>query len=195
VEVVGPGVVRVFETSTGARVAAWDSGEFSLGSVALSPDNRLLVAGGSGVVVFDLLRGELRAEWPAHLQPTDAVEFSPDGALLATGSQEGMAKLWEVGSWNLVAVLQGHLLGVHAVGFSPNGRRLATGSVGEEAVKLWDLGTGQEVLNLAWPGQLVSRLAFSADGETLMAESSRGEVRFWRADEVEPEVEPRDEGR
>jgi len=175
-------LVQVFETTSWNPIAIWDSGETSLGAVAISPDDRLLASGGTLLTLYDLLTGQPIAEISSHEQPTDAVAFSPDGTTLATGSQEGLAKLWDVATRTLLAELRGHLLGVHAVAFSPDGRRLATGSVSAEAIKLWDLTTRQTVLNLPWPGQLVQALAFSPDGRTLLATSSSGSTRLWRAD-------------
>jgi WD40 repeat protein len=183
-------LVTVYQADTGQRVVTWDSGEHALGPTDVSPDGRLLASGGAMLMVFDLMSGEPVAEIQSHRQPTDAVVFSPDGRLLATGSQEGLAKVWESVHWTETAVLRGHLLGVHAVAFSPDGGRLATGSVAGEAVKLWDLGVGQEVLTLAWPGALVDRLAFSPSGGTLMAAGSEAGTRLWHVPVPTPALAP-----
>jgi WD40 repeat protein len=140
------------------------------------------------VAIFDLLTGRLLVEFAAHQQATDAVSFSPDGQWLATGSQEGLAILWEVRTWKPAATFRGHLLGVHAVAFSPDGRRLVTGSVDREAVKWWDLASHQEILNLAWPGHLVAALRFSPDGRILAGLSSTSGMRLWRASDAPPAV-------
>ena len=176
--------VQVHDAVSGGLQAQWDSGETVLGPIALSPDGRLLASGGDGLTVFELATGRRLAEVQSHLQPTDAVAFAPQGRWLATGSQEGLAKLWDVETWTLHAVYRGHLLGVHALAFTPDGRRLATGSVAGEAVKLWDLGTHQEVLNLPWPGALVRSLAFAPDGRSLLATSGEASIHHWLAPDL-----------
>jgi WD40 repeat protein len=173
--------IAVWETEFWSITASWSTENEELGSIGLSPDGRFLAAGGKVTRVWDLMTGRRVVSFQAHRQPTDTLAFSPDGKVLATGSQEGVAKLWEVGAWRELATLHGHLLGVHALAFSPDSQRLATGSVDRESVKLWDLATTSEVLNLSLPRELVGTLAFSPDGSTLMAVVSGPGVRFWRA--------------
>jgi WD40 repeat protein len=59
---------------------------------------------------------------------------------------------------------------------------LATGSFGKEAVTLWDSATWQEVVTLEGPGRApVAQLAFSPDGNCLLALSEDGLLHVWRA--------------
>ena len=109
--------------TTQERLAFWDSGEQQLGPIAICPNGELLASGGDQLTLYELLSGQPLLEIESHRQPTDAVAFSPDAKHVATGSQEGLAKLWDVETGAQVAVLQGHLLGVHAVTFSPDGTR------------------------------------------------------------------------
>jgi WD40 repeat protein len=69
------------------------------------------------------------------------VALSEDGRLLASGGDDGMVRLWEVGSGQLVTALQGHTGTVWAVALSRDGRLLASGS-DDGTVKLWDAGNG-----------------------------------------------------
>ena len=48
-------------------------------------------------------------------------------------------------------------------------RRLISASYGVEAVKLWDVGTRQELLNLSGTGSTLVRAWWSADGDTILA--------------------------
>jgi WD40 repeat protein len=67
------------------------------------------------------------------------------------------------------------------VTFSPDGKRLAAGSNGEEAVRLWDTETWQEVLTLSGAGSRISGVKFSPDGRHLLAINDAGLAHLWTA--------------
>jgi WD40 repeat protein len=80
------------------------------------------------------------------------------------------------------------------VAFSPDGTRLASGA-GDELnpllggkpgeVKVWDVQTGQEVLDLQGHTARVNSVAFSPDGKRLASGAGNygkpGEVKVWDA--------------
>jgi WD40 repeat protein len=80
-----------------------------------------------------------------------------------------------------IATLHDFLLGAHSVAFSPDGKRIVAGSNGIEALKLWDLGTRQEVLTLSGEGQLFEQAAFSPDGRYLFGLNVAGALYLWSA--------------
>jgi WD40 repeat protein len=80
-----------------------------------------------------------------------------------------------------VATLGGFLKGVHSVGFSMDGKRLATGSGDQEAVKLWDTESWQDVFTLEGQGTGYIGVGFSPDGNTLVWGNQTGVLQLWRA--------------
>jgi hypothetical protein len=80
-----------------------------------------------------------------------------------------------------VDTLRSFLIGEVSVAFSPDGRLLAAGSNGQEAVKLWDTETRQEVLTLGGEGSFFFGLKFSPDGRYLLAVSYVGLAHLWSA--------------
>ena len=193
VSIINYRTVEQYDTRSWSRVGSWTVPE-PLDQPAMSADGLFLAVGGKELMVYSLSNGCSVFRVLAHKPSTDVVEFSPDGKLLATGSQEGLAKLWQAGSWKPAGTLRGHLLGVHSLAFSADGRRLATGSLGAEAVKLWDLATLQEVLNLPAAGDLTWRIGFSPDARTLVRFGAITGVRCWSAplvaDVPSREIEP-----
>jgi len=66
--------------------------------------------------------------------------------------------------------------------FSPDGKRLATGgSNPDDAVKLWDVDSWQEVLTLEGAGSQFSPTAFSHDGNAVGTLSGDGILHVWQA--------------
>jgi WD40 repeat protein/serine/threonine protein kinase len=178
----GGQTVQEWEVRTWAKIRTWNFGGEASRAYTVSSDERtgLRVGYDGSVALLDL---ETLHSTPGRLDHARlaGVAFSPDGRLFGTASEDGTAKLWRTDTLKEVAVLRGHLLGVHSIAFSPDGRRVATGSNGREAIKLWDVATGQEVLTLEGEGSIFSGVTFSADGTLLGAVNSRGQLHLWRA--------------
>jgi WD40 repeat protein len=60
--------------------------------------------------------------------------------------------------------------------FSPDGRRIATASH-DGTVRIWDAGTGQEVLTLRGHAGAVQSVAFSPDGRLLASADNHHEFQ------------------
>jgi WD40 repeat protein/serine/threonine protein kinase len=111
-----------------------------------------------------------------HLPAKLAV--SPDGRLVVASAQGGPMRLCDAVTGELIEELHGYLLGARGLAFSADGRRLISAAGGRQTAKLWDVGTGQELLNLSGAGSLLWRAAWSADGDTILAGAP---WQAWRA--------------
>jgi WD40 repeat protein len=119
----------------------------------------------------------------------DDAAFSPDGRLFAvascgggTSGIDGYTKIFETSSLREVATFRGFQLACHSVAFSPDGKRLAIGSGGAEAIKLWDLDSGRDLLTLEGRGSLfLASTGFSPDGNVLGSMNFLGLLHLWRA--------------
>ncbi|CEQ40602.1 SPOSA6832_02256 [Sporobolomyces salmonicolor] len=70
-----------------------------------------------------------------------AVAWDPSGSLLATGSEDGIARIWTP-SGDLHLVLSMHQRAIFSLKWSPNGTLLLTGSL-DSTVCLWELSSGK----------------------------------------------------
>ncbi|MDE0401755.1 MAG: T9SS type A sorting domain-containing protein, partial [Candidatus Poribacteria bacterium] len=88
------------------------------------------------------------------------------GSMLASGLSDGTVKLWDVGTRENIATLEGHTDLVASVSFSPDGSILASGAF-DGMVKLWDVGTRENIATLEGHTDLMLSVSFSPDGSML----------------------------
>ena len=79
----------------------------------------------------------------------------------------------------LIVDLKGHLNAVSGVGFSADGQRLISAWGSSEALKIWDMETGQELLTLSGIGQTLS--VFWLAGEEVILAGQGQHWQAWRA--------------
>jgi WD40 repeat protein len=123
-----------------------------------------------------------------HADSVLTVAFSPDGSRIASGSADGIVKVWDRRSRREVLTLGGHTAAATVVAFSSDGNRLASGS-DDGDVRVWDVVRGENLLT--WRGHAagVTGLAFNPDG-TRLASTGRGEpwlgeLKLWDASKGE----------
>jgi WD40 repeat protein len=139
-------------------------------------------AAGGRVLVVAVTQGNDHKIWFCDLAQPDrqprrvpgkgesfSLAVSPDGALVASSTTTGQVRLFDPAKAELLESVHGHLNAVFGLAFSPYGRRLISASGGREAVKLWDVGTRQELLTLGGTGSLLLAAIWSADGDTILA--------------------------
>jgi len=179
IAVVTEGTVTLASLAAGKAVRSFGVGPpENAYDGCFSPDGRLLALTTSPFTVWEVATGKKRFEIEAVAHPA-GVAFAPGGRLLAA---------WEGGEVTVFDVRAGtvrrrlHYPGgectVFAAAFSPDGARLATGTH-DGAITLWDVATGDAVLNLDRHDGLVTGLAFAADGKTLLSTAADGTVLVW----------------
>ena len=170
----------VFDVSTGEQVFTLAGPNCCISprsrGVSWSPDGRLIAASSAETVrVWDAETGTLRHTLLGHSSLVLSVAWSHDSSRLVTGSLDGTAKVWEIGSdgvqeqWSLSA--QETRSGVVGVAFSRDGTRVMAGDVGVTAVKVWDLEPAgdAELANLPAPGYPAAE--FMPDGRRVVTSS------------------------
>ena len=186
-----PGLVPRLFSDDGNFLVAWNSAGNSVrawnvetGQILASIEKRIrdAVLGGGGrvlvvvhtensaheTVFYDLARPQQAPRRLPGLHVSADLAVSPDGGLVASTSESGVVRLFDPLKGELLEILHGHMNGAFGLAFSPDGRRLISTSNGREAVKLWDVGTRQELLTLSGIGMLYAG-RWTADGDALLA--------------------------
>jgi WD40 repeat protein/class 3 adenylate cyclase len=174
--------VRLWDAATGAVRAEFrfeeSGGPPPLAS--LSPDGRLVaIWAGSEVHVMSVSTGRIVGVFDGNLIPGRG--FSPDGRLLVVGGSEtgeDGVRVIDVDSGRARTLTAG--TSVKDAAFSPDGERLLTGGQGDTA-HLWDVSSGQTLLELPGHGSDLTRVSFSPDGKLALTASEDSTARIWDA--------------
>jgi WD40 repeat protein len=167
------GTVRLWDLASGTGKVV-HQGRRPLASVALSPDSKLVAAGGDEKVVKlrETTTGRVTARFKGHAEakPTlfgstvMTVAFSGDGKLLASAGLAGTIKLWDLATGKLKA-------------------ELVEGWGSEEIHAVWTQTDGRwQKLDPASFYSGIRSVAFSGDGKLLASGSDGGRVNLWNVE-------------
>jgi RNA polymerase sigma factor (sigma-70 family) len=184
--------VRRWDVATARQERAWTITGTTGNTELLAPDGRLLVDRqvNGDIGIYDLESGRKRV---FHGEATWAgFKISNDGRVLASGTSGPTIRLWETLSGKEICVFEDHHNSVRAIAFSPDGRLLASGegrahlrdSSGNQDIRLWDMANGKEVARFSGFKSNVSALAFSPDGNHLVAGLRDSTILVWDAGKV-----------
>lgn len=187
-----------------ARFALSKGGPALLGSpvpagdvrvLALNPDGALLAAGGrdGSIELLDTTaRQPVGPRVKGHKGGVEDLDFGPSGKNLATVGDDGLLQLWPIaddmlGKAQTVARFDDVVWGVR---FDPSGSKIATAAE-DGTVRLWDATADAP----ATP-PLIDRttdflsVAFSPDGQGLIAGNGEGEIHGWALPDRTPLFAP-----
>ena len=160
---------------------------------AMSADGSVLAVspktedrGTNRVDLFSTADGVQIGEFPVPLDDLTALDLSHDGGFLAAGSYNGVLRVWNVETGQLLSERRAHngqFVGV--VRFSQDGARIASGS-SDRTVHLWPSDLSGEPVVLHGHADNIEDVRFSQGGKRLASVDRR-----WLDPPVESRREPR----
>uniref|UniRef100_A0A5B6Z278 Putative angio-associated migratory cell protein n=1 Tax=Davidia involucrata TaxID=16924 RepID=A0A5B6Z278_DAVIN len=149
-------------------------------TVACSPTDATLVATGGGDdkgFLWRIGQGDWASELQGHKDSVSSLAFSTDGQLLASGSFDGLIKVWD-SSGNLKCTLEGPGGGIEWVRWHPRGHLVLAGSE-DSAVWMWNADKSAYLNMFSGHGSNVTCGDFTPDGKTICTGSDDATLRIW----------------
>lgn len=176
--------VIVLETETGRIISSLNRHNGNVSSVAISPDDRILVsASGEDLTlkIWDLERGTLIEDIGENVDSVSTVAFSPDGRFFATGAggigSDRVVKFWDAETFALLETLPKQFGFIYDLAFNSDGSKLV-GAV-KNYVKVWDLdNANREILSLKASPLDINRVAFSPDNRWIATANKEGKIQI-----------------
>ncbi|HEY8482034.1 MAG TPA: hypothetical protein VIL71_19580 [Spirillospora sp.] len=142
--------------------------------------------------VLDAATRTGRGSLPGHERGVTGLSFDRSGSIIATADDGGAARLWDTATRRRLGApitMPGNECTANlGVVLSPDGRTLATHCL--STVRFWDVASHREVGAPIRNEKVVSALAYSPDGRTLVTGDLSGVVRTWDAKTHRPAGPP-----
>jgi WD40 repeat protein len=157
--------------------------ESSVNSIALSPDEKMLVAGGNDSTIKIWHVGSGKQEAKISLKKGDSVtsiDFNHNGDTFVSSAGTSIT-FWGVKGNSKGVLPKSHKKQINCVKFNPDGDMIASAS-DDHTVRLWKLRGGKntsfkEIGSQKYQDQ-VADLVFSPDGKTL-ASAVKNQIEIW----------------
>ncbi len=201
--------VRIWDTRSGKMAVQLSGYLSTVKAIKYSPDGRTVITGGydNSIRLWDSHTGKLQRSILGHSNPVVALALSADGKRLLTGSTDNTARVWSLYTPANPAVLDWNgKARIASLALSPDGSEVAIALDNRQA--MLDMVTGRETIQappqrvavggthpVAAVGKLteggqnwtevtaydmqIGGIAWSKDGQRLLAAGSAGKVYLW----------------
>lgn len=184
-------VIRVWDVQTSQTIRTLrgqigDGNRGKIYALALSPDGKLLAAGGRmreagegthPIRLYDFESGEILSLLDAHQGAVLTLDFSPDGKFLLSAGTDDTAIIWDVTSHKRLHTLRGHTADINRAVFTRDGARAVTGS-DDRTLGLWDVRSGKLIGRSTMHAGNIFGVAVSPVTGDIASATQQGELRL-----------------
>ncbi|MEA3439011.1 MAG: protein kinase [Chloroflexota bacterium] len=159
--------------------------------VKYSPDGSMIAASGTtgtnDLTIWDSETGEVIQSWISQEGALTSLEgvagriaFSPDGEMLAVASVDGIPRILDISTGEIIQSFHGHSAPAIGLAYSKDGALLATGNHITGELIVWNPLTAESLLTLeTTPGDKIHGIAINPNGEQIAAAGDEGLIKVW----------------
>lgn len=183
------GTLRFWDLDAGKEAHRLDLAKQQVRALAISPDATQLAAAGvnggdynaaATITLFDVEQRRAIRELTGHTSYITSLAYRPDGKRLASVSADAL-KIWNAATGAEIASIPLRDATEPRVVWHPDGKRLAiaNGDVDKGSIRILDADTAKETLKLTAHAGMAKALAFTPDGERLVATAGKNQVKLF----------------
>ena len=109
-----------------------------------------------------------------------SLDFSPDGSKVAMDGSDGVVRVYDVNSGNLLVSVNASSSAIRSVDWSPNGAFIATGGQ-DGTARLWDASTGSLIHAFTNTSAAIANVRVSADNSRVVVAKNNGNIYVYDA--------------
>ncbi|OLL22351.1 Pre-mRNA-processing factor 19 2 [Neolecta irregularis DAH-3] len=168
------GTIRLWQDTTEKTQFSAHTG--AVIAIASHPSGELIVSVGEDKAwaVHDVPSSATVAKFDTPYADLTCVKFHPDGHLLGIGTSDSQFRVFDIRSGKEARAFGPYSGKITAIDFSQNGYWAAASSSCEEAVRLWDLRNGSQVLTIEGGHGVVNSLCWDGSAQYLALAGSTG---------------------
>jgi WD40 repeat protein len=147
-------------------------------ATAFSPDGLLVAAGDrfGGLFLWETRSGQEFLTLRGHPKTITAIGWNLTGDNLLTAGEDGAIQSIDLNDGKVIRRWEAHLGGVLSLAVHPSDRIASCGR--DRHIKIWET-TGKLVTSLGPALDQTTRVAWTADGRTVVSGDLSGDVRIW----------------
>jgi WD40 repeat protein/serine/threonine protein kinase len=175
------GIVRLWDLVEKKERAVLPGHTSDVVLIAFAPDSQALLTKNKDepmvLKLWDATTGKERGVLKGHASDVSSLAFAPAGPHLATGSRDGVVKLWDLQTGKMLATFANNS-GEDLLAFGPDGNALAmTDAVGRLVV--WNCARESKQADLEIAGPVLG-IAIAPDGRHLATANANGTIYILR---------------
>ncbi len=177
------GSIVLLNATSGVEIRRWKAHPYRVPAICFSSDGQTLVSASTDheVTLWDVDSGQpIR-----RLSGARAIAASPDDATIAFQTEGRSIGILTDYQTDPRIINDAHDVFVGAITFAPDGKKLASAGW-DSRVVVWDVTSGQAILELEGHDHLVDSIAWSADERYLASGDVHGNIKLWDAINGEP---------
>lgn len=145
-------VVKLWNVSSGERVAELSGHVATVVAAAFSPDGKVVASASADQTIrlWDVGKREEIARLQGHENEVWALAFAPDGRTLVSGGEDGAIKLWDVSRHMRAESFLPFAPGIFAGDMSPHGRAVTVEF--SDRIEVWDTFKREKLAVIPYQG-------------------------------------------